>query len=149
MIASILTSIDATLCAYMDDFPENLPRATAQAFIATTIIGACLGATIPNAALLGAVAATATLLDAVCRPIFRAIFAPETKATELAAKFLSVGGARLAALHLIASINPWTASVCAATKGFFTVRYAVGACSTLLLNNGIDEKNHAFVNVFT
>ena len=59
---------------YVRNFPTNLPVKAAQGFIATAVISLIAGSAVNVALLGGAIAATATVIEAVTRPLIRAIF---------------------------------------------------------------------------
>lgn len=87
----------------MDDFPTEVPTKAAQGFIATATISLFTGCAGNVALLGGAIAATATIIEAVTRPIIRAIFSENPRI----AKFIQICTPKMMALGLAASIAPW------------------------------------------
>ncbi len=59
---------------YIRNFPTNVPVKAAQGFIATAAICLLAGGAANMALLGGAIAVTATLIEAVARPIILAVF---------------------------------------------------------------------------
>lgn len=88
---------------YIQNFPAEVPTKAAQGFIATATISLISGSGTSVALLGGVIAATATLIEAITRPIIRAIF-PETP---FIAKCIQIFIPQMIALSLAASIAPW------------------------------------------
>lgn len=88
---------------YVQNFPTEVPTKAAQGFIATATISLIAGCASSVALLGGAIAATATIIEAITRPIIRAIF-PETP---FIAKLIQICIPKMMALGLAASIAPW------------------------------------------
>ena len=122
---------------YIRNFPTQVPMKAAQGFIATAAIGLIAG-TAANIALLGgAIAATATLIEAVTRPIIRAIF-PENPFIGRAIQIITP---RIMALALAASLAPWVGATYTITNRLLPL------LAWLALNNNFYDSNVAMVEV--
>jgi len=58
---------------YWVNFPSEVPIKATQSFVATAVIGLVCGSALNVALVGGALAATATLIEAITRPIMQAI----------------------------------------------------------------------------
>ena len=90
---------------YVQDLPDQIMFKTAQGFVATAGISLIYGAAANTALTLGAIAATATLIEAVSRPIIRSLFANTALVT-----FFQISLPKMAAFALARSIAPWTSA---------------------------------------
>lgn len=88
---------------YMDNFPTEVPKKAAQGFIVTAAINLCSGFSTHVALLGGAIAATATIIEAVTRPIIRSVF----RGNRFVAKFIQLAVPQAIALGLATSVVPW------------------------------------------
>jgi hypothetical protein len=93
---------------YIENFPTELPIKIAQGFIVTAAIGLVAGCASNVVLLRGAVAVTATIIEAVTRPIIRAIF-PQNP---FIATGIQVFIPEMIALSLTASVAPWIGVGC-------------------------------------
>lgn len=87
----------------MRTFPAEVPTKAAQGFIVTAVINVCTGSANNVALVGGALAATATIIEAVTRPIIRALF-PENPGI---ATFIQICIPKMVVLSLATSIAPW------------------------------------------
>lgn len=99
-MTATLTSISNS---YMNSFPNQVPQKAAQSFVVTAAIGVISGATFQAALIAGSLAVTATLIEAITRPIIRSIF-PENPQI---ATFIQIIIPKVVALSLATSIAPW------------------------------------------
>lgn len=76
-----------SLNGFVDSMPKQLPVKIGQSFIASVALGGFFGATAKVAILAGSIAATATLVEAVARPIIDSVF-PENQGIALASTVL-------------------------------------------------------------
>jgi hypothetical protein len=67
-------TISAILNDYRAQLPMQIPRKAAQGFVATVVLQLAVGSTLPLACVGGMIAVTATLVEALARPIIRALF---------------------------------------------------------------------------
>lgn len=123
---------------YMQNFPSQVPTKAAQGFIVTTVINLVKGATGSMALLGGAIAVTATLIEAVTRPIITAVFPKHPTI----ARCIQIITSTMIALGLAASLAPWIGVV------YKTTSIVMPLLAMLLLNDGFYEKNEALVQVF-
>jgi|GEM_PF-2164380 len=75
---------------YVKNFPQNTPLKAAQGFIVTSLIHLTAGVAGKAAFLGGAVSATATLIEAVTRPIIETIFPKDSIITTCVQLVLAV-----------------------------------------------------------
>ncbi|PIS01964.1 MAG: hypothetical protein COT85_07420 [Chlamydiae bacterium CG10_big_fil_rev_8_21_14_0_10_42_34] len=73
---------------YIDQFPADLPRKSAQAFVATATIGLIYGTAINVSMFGGAVAALATVIETITRPIIGPVFYDSPIAQEVIQTFI-------------------------------------------------------------
>lgn len=123
---------------YIQSFPDEVPVKAAQGFIATATISLFVGCASNVALVGGALAVISTLIEAVTRPIIRAIF-PENP---FIAKVIQIIVPRIIALSLGTAVAPWIG-----------VSYTI--TSTLLpliawvaLNDRFYERNVGMVGIF-
>lgn len=88
---------------YVQKFPAEVPTKAAQGFIATAVINILAGSASNVALVGGAIAATATIIEAVTRPIIKAVF-PENPGI---VKCIQIIMPKMMALSLAASTAPW------------------------------------------
>lgn len=67
-------NVNAMQNKYVRLFPSELPMKAAQGFLATMAISLIMGSALNVALFMGAVAVTATLIEAITRPIVRTAF---------------------------------------------------------------------------
>ncbi|OGN56579.1 MAG: hypothetical protein A3D96_04825 [Chlamydiae bacterium RIFCSPHIGHO2_12_FULL_44_59] len=89
--------------SYVRKFPAEVPIKAAQGFIATTVIHLLLGSASSLALLGGTIAAVATIIEAITRPIINTIF-PEHK---VIAQCIQIVMPKMMALGLASSRIPW------------------------------------------
>lgn len=77
------TSLSVIQKNYVQNFPTEVPTKATQSFIVTTGISLFAGSASNVALLGGALAATSTLIEAVTRPIIKAVFPENTKIAEI------------------------------------------------------------------
>lgn len=70
----MVSSFDNFGTYYSKKFPSNVPLRALQGFVITTAIRLIFAVPLKKAAIIGALAAAATLVEAVTRPIMRSIF---------------------------------------------------------------------------
>lgn len=99
----MLSSLSAIQNNYTQNFPAEVPIKAAQGFIVTATINLLNGYNCNVALVGGTVAAIATIIEAVTRPIIRAIF-PENPNI---AKFIQIVIPKMMALGLAAAVAPW------------------------------------------
>ena len=100
---------------YRKDIPVEVALRAAQGFVATAAISLCLGSAIPVVLLGGAIAATATIIEAVTRPLFKALFSVKVAALG------SISIAAPIALGLAASFAPGIGVTYRISSLFFSV----------------------------
>lgn len=128
---------------YARTFPTDLPTAVGQSFIGTAALTLLLGGSAEIVIVYGAVAATATLIEAVIRPLIAPFFIdkPFASMASLLAVSLMItsrlGDTALSFLQLSMRIE-------AQIMGGI-----LGAFATIYINDGIEwyNKNRAFVVV--
>lgn len=127
-----------TATTYKETFPTHLAQKASQGFIASTTLRLFLGTATDAALLGGAMAVTATIIEAITRPIIKAIF-PENPVIGLWIQIIVpstlVMSAALALAPTIGIVYK-TASVI-----FSTLTW-------ICLNSDFYEKNTAMVTVF-
>lgn len=94
---------------YVQDFPKKLPQAMIRGFLMTTVISLIFSATISGALATGSVAAIATLIEAITRPIILQLFVPQDylQDYEPVRAFFAVGILVLSTIGLNRSISPY------------------------------------------
>ena len=88
---------------YVNDFPAEVPTKAAQGFVVTAAVSLISGRAADVSFLGGAIAATASVIEALTRPIVRGIF-PDNP---FIAKSIQICVPKLVALGLAASLAPW------------------------------------------
>lgn len=88
---------------YVNNIPTEVPIKAAQGFIVTAAISLICGRAARVSFLGGAIAATASLIEALTRPVIRGIF-PDNP---FIAKSIQICVPKLVALGLAGSIAPW------------------------------------------
>jgi hypothetical protein len=138
-------SLSAIRTNYIQNFPTELPMKAAQGFIATTVISLITGCA-PSVALLGGtIAATATIIEAITRPIIRAIF-PETP---FIATSIQIFIPQMMALGLADSIAPWIGTSYKTTSILLPLLawISLNGISLNGISNGFYGRNVAMVEV--
>ena len=129
-----MTAITDRIGKFNDHLPHEMPLRAAQGFVATAAISLCLGSAIPVVLLGGAIAAAATIIEGVSRPIFRALFSENPV-------FAFLVGAVIAppiALGLAASLAPWIGMSYRVSSFLFPV------LASVVLNTALsDPKDHS------
>ncbi|MBS0620131.1 MAG: hypothetical protein JSS61_01555 [Verrucomicrobia bacterium] len=131
------TSLSAIQNSYVQKFPDAVPTKTAQSFILTVVINLAIGATAHMALVGGALASTATLIEAVTRPIIREIF-PENPQV---AEFIQIVMPYMIVIGLATTIAPWVG------VAYKTSSVLLPVIGMLVLNNSFYARNvgRAFV----
>ena len=119
---------------YVNNFPTDVLTKAAQGFTISTILRAVFDNVVDkkvpfngNAALLtGAMAATATIVEAITRPMIKASL---SNCTDLL-RIVQIYSSRIITLGLAYSISPWIGVEYAPQVGFFT---PTGTLVTLFL----------------
>ena len=123
---------------YIEKFPKQVPMKAAQGFIATLAINLIVNGHPSNVALLGgAIAVTATVIEALTRPILKAIF-PEHPVVIV---LIQVITPKIIALSLAASVAPWIG------VSYTTTSFVLPLIAWIILNEGFYENNVAMVEV--
>ena len=122
---------------YRQNFPTEVPTKAAQGFLATAVMNLLVGSASNVALVGGAIAATATMIEAVTRPIIKAVFPENPGAAQLIPIVMSV----VMALNLAASIAPWLGVAYKMTSGLMPL------IARLALNNRFYERNVGIVTV--
>lgn len=99
-MTSVLNAIHTN---YIKNFPNEVPTKAAQGFVVTAVIHLVIRSGSSVALLGGAIAATATMIEAATRPIIKAIF-PENP---YIAAFTQIVTTQIMAVGLATSIAPW------------------------------------------
>ena len=89
--------------SYVNDFPTEVPAKAAQGFIVTAAISLIAGRAANVSFIGGAIAATASVIEALTRPVIRGIF-PDNP---FIAKSIQICIPKLVALGLAGSLAPW------------------------------------------
>lgn len=122
---------------YIKNFPAEVPIKAAQGFIVSVAINLVAGAASNMALVAGAIAATATIIEAVTRPIIKAIFPENPKV----ATVIQVTMSKTIALGLAASVAPWLGVAYKTTSVFIPI------IAWLVLNDRFYERNVGMVEV--
>lgn len=130
-------SVHALANRYINDLPEQVPVKAAQGFVATAAIHVLMGGVAKVALLGGAIVATATLIEAVTRPIIRAIF-PEHP---FIGRIIQISVPKIAALGIAIAIAPWIGIA------YKTTNFLLPLLAWLTLNNNFYERNVGMVEV--
>lgn len=88
---------------YVQNLPTEVPRKAAQGFAITATIQLISGSSRNTSIFAGAMAATSTIIEAVTRPIIRAIF-PNYPTI---AQWIQMLIPRAIALGLASTVSPW------------------------------------------
>lgn len=88
---------------YVQGIPREIPLKMAQSFIATTTICLIYDAVVPIALLGGMIAATATVIEALTRPIIESLFAE----APFIGKCIQVAMPPLLTLQFFSLLSPW------------------------------------------
>lgn len=126
-----------TLQNYVNQLPKDIAIKAAQGAIVTATISLCFGAALPVALLGGTIAATATLIEALARPLIATIFPNNSFIRHCAQVIIPCG----LALKLATSATPWLGI------GYKTSVVALSFLATLILNEPTKD-NVAFAWVF-
>ena len=122
---------------YTNNFPNEVPTKATQGFIVTAAIGLITGRAAPVSFLGGAIAATATLIEAVTRPIIKAVF-PDIP---FIAKCIQISVPKLMALGLAGSLIPWIGI------SYKITSVLIPLLAWLALNDRFYERNVAMVEI--
>lgn len=124
--------------SYIRNFPDEVPIKAAQSFVVTAVINLIVGQTAKMAVLGGTIAMTATLIEAITRPIIRGIF-PDN---DFIAKSIQICVPAIAALGLATALAP-TIGLTYKVSSFL-----LSLLAWLTLNNNrFYERNVAMVEV--
>lgn len=116
---------------YVDRFPNEVPIKMAQSFLVTATICLVSGG-VANVALLGgAIAATATVIEALTRPIIKSVFSR----TPIIARCIQVVIPQLMALRFSVLLTPLIGVSYKATS------FALPFIAWIILNEGYYETN--------
>ena len=131
-------SLNAIQKSYIRNFPTQVPMKAAQGFVVTLVINLIANNHPSNVALLGgAIAATATVIEALTRPIIKAIFPEHPLITRL----IQVITPKVIALSLAASVAPWIG------VSYTTTSFVLPLIAWIILNEGFYENNVAMAEV--
>ncbi len=128
-------SFSTVVCEYLGTCPEKIPIKAAQGFLLTGILRLLTGATKGVALLTGTVAAIATLVEAVTRPIIQTIFANYPNITWL----FQMTASLLVAVSLTAYVAPWAGITYAIDEIAFP--FLSGVIMGFLNQGSISQKN--------
>jgi hypothetical protein len=123
--------------SYARSFPAEVPMKAAQGFIVTAAISLIAGNAANFALLGGAIAATATLIEAIARPFIQAVF-PDNP---LIGSAISIVVPNMIALGLAASLVPWIGISYKVTSSVLSL------LAWLVLNQQFYHRNVGMVNV--
>lgn len=116
---------------YIRDLPSEVPAKAAQGFIATATIKLIAGASGKIALAGGAIAVIATMIEALTRPIIRAIFPNQSLITQA----IQIVVPKMMALGLVSTFAPWAALSCEVHS------FGLSVIAWLALNNGFYQRN--------
>lgn len=116
---------------YVDDFPKLVPLKMAQSFVAASAVHLLLGASVNVTLIGGAVAALATAVEAIARPVFKTIFPDHS----WMASNVSILAAYSIAVFTANAVAPWLRT--ADAIGVF----GMALLGAILFNNEYFEKN--------
>jgi len=122
---------------YIQNFPSEVPTKAAQGFIATAVINLLAGSASNVALIGGAFAVTATIIEAVARPIIKAVF-PRNPGIVI---IIQIVMPRMMALGLAASLAPWLG------VAYKMSSILMSSLAWLALNNRFLERNVGMVEV--
>jgi hypothetical protein len=122
---------------YTTNFPAEVPTKAAQGFIITGAVSLLYGSSANVALLGGAIAVTATLIEALTRPIIKAIF-PENP---FIVKCIQVCVPRILALGGAIALAPWIGVSYEITSFFIPL------IAWIALNDRFYERNVGMVEV--
>jgi hypothetical protein len=122
---------------YIENFPKEVPLKAAQGFIATGALALFLGATAKVALVGGAIAVTSTLIEAVTRPIIKAVFAENPRVGVCIQVLVS----KMASISLAAAVAPWVGVV------YQTNLFIFPLIAWISLNEGFYTRNVGMVEV--
>ncbi|HEY5234881.1 MAG TPA: hypothetical protein VIJ14_01785 [Rhabdochlamydiaceae bacterium] len=123
--------------SYVRNIPAEVPLKAAQGFIVTAAISLIAGNAANIALLGGAIAATATLIEAIARPFIQAVF-PDSPFIGMA---ISIFVPNMLALGLAASLAPWIGISYRVTSSFISI------LAWLALNQQFYQRNVGMVEV--
>lgn len=130
-----MSAISSFLDTYVQQFPERVPLKMAQSFVASSAIHLLFGASVNVTLIGGAVAALATVVEAIARPVFKSIF-PEHS---WVASNVSILAAYSIAICAANAVAPWLRT--ADAIGVF----GMALFGALLFNDDYFEKNDGFM----
>lgn len=133
----MITSLSAFQNSYIENFPTEVPVKAAQGFIMTATIGLIAGCAGSMALLGGVIAATATIIEAITRPIIRAIF-PENP---FIATFIQMSIPTAIALSLADAAAPWIG------MSYKMTSFLLPLIAYIALNQQFYERNVGLVEV--
>lgn len=122
---------------YMENFPTKMPLKAAQGFLVSATVRLITGCTLSLALFGGGIAAMATLIEAITRPIFRDVF-PRTPNVAIAVQIiisLTMG------LSLASAIAPWIG------LSYKTTSFLLPLIATFCLNQDFYAKNEGLAVV--
>ncbi len=122
---------------YVRNFPTEVPMKAAQGFIATAVVNLMVGSAANVALIGGALAVTATLIEAVTRPIIRAVF-PQNP---LIARIIQIIVPQALAFGLGVAAAPWIG------LSYKLSSSIIGFIAWLVLNDGWYNRNVGLVHV--
>lgn len=122
---------------YIQNFPREVPTKAAQGFITTAVINLVTGSATNVALVGGVIAATATIIEAVTRPIIKTIFPEHPRI----AKFIQIAMSKMMALGLAASMAPWLG------VAYKITHVLIPLLAWIALNDKFYEKNVGMVEV--
>lgn len=126
-----MTQINTFQQRYTETFPDFVPLKAAQGFIVTTAISLLAGSAGSVALVGGAIAAAASFIEAITRPIIRDLFRDH----QFVAKLIQVCIPQILALGIAASLVPWLAI------SYKTTSVLLPIIAWISLNEGFYEKN--------
>lgn len=121
---------------YINNMPEQVPIKASQGFITTTAISVLSGLTLNISLIRGAIAVTATFIEAVTRPIIKATFPNQP----IIASAIQIFIPQIVAISLATSLSPLLATSCKMASFISLIAW-------LMLNEDFYEKKEAIATV--
>lgn len=134
-MSAVLSSIQNS---YTQNFPAEVPTKAAQGFLATAVINLIFGNAIPVALLRGTIAVTATVIEAVTRPIIKGIFTEYPTVVGV----IQIMVPRALALGLATTLAPWIGLT------YRTSSFIITFIAWMQLNQDTFARNVGMVEVF-
>ena len=122
---------------YIQHLPSEMPTKAAQGFIVTAAISLLAGCSANVALLGGAIAASATIIEAVTRPIIRAIFPNHSTI----ASCIQVYIPNTIALGVASALTPWIGVSYKMTSALLSI------FAWITLNDRFYERNVAMAGI--